>query len=129
MPIGQTLRAPTSATEVTYFSPWFSRGGNKCTLTCDVIASDGLTHFKIAVQTKNSEQSDKDQSTFVPQSGGATTMTLTTNSQTRWQVGANLDSANNGFLELVRFKYQVKADSGKHGWVHFRMLDPQWLTN
>lgn len=51
------------------------------------------------------------------------------NSQTRWEVGAGLGSGNNGFLELVRFKYTIKSNAAANGWVQFRMLDPQWLTN
>jgi hypothetical protein len=29
----------------------------------------------------------------------------------------------------VRFKYVIKSLANAHGWVHFRMLEPQWLTN
>lgn len=63
MAIGQIIRATkhaSSPTDTSYYSPWFPAGGNQAVFTCDVIAAQGLSYFKITVQTKNSEQSDKD---------------------------------------------------------------------
>ena len=44
-------------------------------------------------------------------------------------VGASLDSANQGMQDLVRFKFTLAAVATKHAWVHFRMLNPTWLSN
>jgi hypothetical protein len=133
MLLGQLLDGKPNAT-ATYFSPWFPRGGNLAKFTCQVFASESLSGggegFKISVETKNSEDSDKDQSAFTPQGGGAQTMTLTALALTTWEVGADLGSSNNGFLELVRFKYQlISATASTEPWVHFRILNPVWLTN
>jgi hypothetical protein len=131
MLLGQLLNGKPNTT-VTYYSPWFPRSGNLAQFTCQVFGSEGLSGgseaFKISVQTKNLEQSDKDVST--PQGGGAQTMSLTALALTTWEVGANLSSGNTGFLQLVRFKYELISATGSgEPWVHFRLLNPVWLTN
>lgn len=131
MILGQLLDG-TPNTTTAYFSPWFPRGGNLAKFTCQVFASESLSggseFFRILVQTKNSEDSDK--GAITPQGGTAQTMSLTALALTTWEVGANLSSANTGFLELVRFKYElVSATAGTEPWVHFRILNPVWLTN
>jgi hypothetical protein len=131
MILGQLLDGRPNAT-VTYFSPWFARGGNLAKFTCQVFAlealSGGSQGLKISVQTKNSEDSDKDAVT--PQGGGAQTMSLTPLDLTVWEVGANLGDVTVGFLELVRFKYQlISTTAATEPWVHFRVLNPAWLNN
>lgn len=130
MILGQLIVGIANTT-VTYYSPWFTRGGNLAKFSCQVVAYDDLAgsdKFQIGVETKNSEDSDKTVTT--PQGGAAVAMTLSPLTIKTWQVGANLSSANVGFLELVRFKYQiVSVNANKEPWVHIRMLNPVWLSN
>lgn len=127
MILGQLLDGIASTTS-TYFSPWFPRGGNLAKFTCQVFEFDEIDKFQISVQTKNSEDSDKDAT--APQGGSAQNMTLTQLALTTWEVGANLSSANAGFKELVRFKYEVVSlTASTEPWVHFRVLNPLWLSN
>lgn len=130
MILGQLLDG-VSATTTTYYSPWFPRGGNLAKFTCQVFAFDGLSgggeKLQIGVETKNSEESDKD---AVLMSGTPVNITLTILASTTWEAGANLSSANPGFKELVRFKYQIVSTSeGAEPWVHIRVLNPVWLSN
>ena len=130
MILGQLLNGTPSTTTV-FFSPWFPRGGNLAKFTCEVFASEGLgggsEFFRISVQTKNTEDSDK--ASITPQGGGAQNMTLTALALTTWEVGAGPSSANTGFLELVRFKYELVNTTGGEPWVHLRILNPVWLSN
>lgn len=129
MIIGQLLDGALGTS--TYYSPWFPRAGNLAVFACEVVQTDGSPSFKITVETKDSESSDKDSGTVVPQGGANNVITATANVITTFSVGAPLDStANNGFLQLVRFKYTLStAVEGSRPWVHFRMLNPIWLTN
>lgn len=45
--------------------------------------------------------------------------------------GIKLDGSQSvqGFLELVRLKYELTSTSEKRGWVTFRMLDTTWDTD
>lgn len=135
MIIGECIIAATDTLQETYtvyYSPWFPRGGNAATFVCEVIATTNIAEFLIDVQTKNSEQSDNEQDTFSPANGASNSITLTSNTATKFTVGAALNStASNGILELVRFRYQIIADEGfsGRGFAHFRMLNPSWLTN
>ena len=130
MIIGETLFSEDSADGDTYFSPWFPRGGNLMACTCEVIqvaAGANISAFTIQVQTKNKDQSDMSAASLL---STAQSITLTAGSYTKFNAGASLDSTTDqGVLELVRFCYKVKAQSGKLAWVHFRMLNPSWLSN
>lgn len=132
MILGQLLDGGKSRT-ATYFSPWFPRGGNLATFTCQVFDSAGLSgtdKFQITVQTKNRE--DSDNSASVPAGGGTNVIAMTpVLSETTFQVGGDFSSAvNAGFLELVRFKYELANSTGAvDPWVHFRMLPPNWSSN
>lgn len=130
MIIGQLLDGNEDGS-TTYYSPWFPRGGNRAVFACEVINTDQLLSFAVSVQTKNSESSDKDAGTFVPNNGANNAITLSAGTITTFTVGAALDdTANNGFLELVRFVYTLYDETaGSRPWVHFRMLNPIWLTN
>lgn len=128
MHIGQVLIAAESAIS-NYYSPWFPRGGNGAKMACQVIADGGLDDFSILVQTKNSEDDDAAAVAF----GTAQTITRgTAYKVTAWDVGTTVDGTGAGMKELVRFKYIVEGPTTPGsimGWVHFRMLAPQWLTN
>ena len=131
MLIGQLFDGQPNTT-VKYYSPWFPRAGNLAKFTCQVFASESLSGggegFKISVETKNADQSDKE--VITPQGGSAQAMTLTALALTTWEVGASLSSGNTGFLQLVRFKYELISTSGSvEPWVHFRLLNPLWLSN
>ena len=129
MLLGQLLDGGKSRT-TTYFSPWFPRAGNAGVFSCQVFDSAGLSgsdSFSITVQTKNEEDSDK--SASVPLNGGPITMTVTALAETSFAVGGSF-SAGAGFLELVRFKYDLVNTTGTADpWVHFRILAPNWLKN
>ena len=126
MPIGQVLLSSDGNTDV-YFSPWFSRGGNKATFVCDLIATAGLDDLSIQVQTKKAEDDDAN-STDV---GGTESISLgTINTQIAFQRGETLSGVSQGFEQLVRFKYSLTASSGETaGWAHFRMLNASWLRD
>ena len=125
MLIGQTIFSATTSATV-YYSPWFPRGGNRGRMTCNVVAAMNVDDFKIVVESKNSESDDVVTGANTWTSGS---ITLTANSETSWKAGASVDSTDPGLLELVRFRYELKADSGALGRIHFRMLPPQWFTN
>src|SRR5262252_9015983 len=128
MIIGQTIVATPDGVTTVYYGPWFHRNGNLAVMACDVIATSGLGAFVIDVQTKNTDESDK--TVVNPNSGASNSITLTANTVTNFQVGAALTStALLGFKELVRFKYGITASGAGNGWVHFRILNPAWLTN
>ena len=129
MIIGQALLSQDSTSGNVYYSPWFPRGGNKAVFSCEVIASANTTSdidtFHVQVQTKNAEDSDKDSVDL----GSATSITLGTDENiTSFQAGASLSSTDQGFKELVRFQYTVRAKASGLAWVHFRMLNPSWLV-
>jgi len=130
MIIGQSLFSQ-STTGTVYFSPWFPRGGNAATFACEVIASADTTAdidmFTIQVQTKNAEDSDM---SAVDVGTGASITLGTDEKVTNFEAGGKLSSATDqGFKELVRFQYTVKAKTNGRAWVHFRMLNPAWLSN
>ena len=117
--IGQVL------TVGTFYSPWFPRGGNGASMTLDVIAINGTsTAIQVTVETKNSEDADNEIDASTWASGSVTAVGTDT-----WTAGEEGgDAANQGFLELVRFKYAVTSSDG-WGNVLFRMLNPSWFTN
>ena len=130
MIIGQVLQVQVG-TNQTYYGPWSSAEGNLAVVSCEVIQTAGLAGFEITVQTKNTEDSDKDQ--VSPAGGTSNSITLSTETLTKFNVGAKLsDTTNLGFKELYRYKYFVdggESDPGGTGFVHFRMLNPAWLTH
>jgi hypothetical protein len=133
MIIGQVLQSVVQATK-TYYSPWIPTEGNLAVISCEVVDSEGLESFEITVQTKNSEDSDKDAVT--PKDGSSVSITIaTTETITKFNVGAKLSATGAtdvGFKELFRYKYEVAGPTegaSGNGFVHFRMLNPGWLTN
>jgi hypothetical protein len=107
--------------------------GNLAVISCEVVDSAGLESFRITVQTKNPEDSDKDAVT--PKDGGSVNIAITTTETiTKFNVGARLSATGAtdvGFKELFRYRYDVEGPEGAtgNGFVHFRMLNPGWLTN
>lgn len=126
MILGGLLIGKSAATN--YYSPWFPRGGNGAKMTCEVIADNGLDSFKILVETKNSDQGDNS-ATELNGPNGETITLGTVYNRHDFDVGDDVDGGTQGCLELVRFKYIVDGPASGIGWVHFRMLEPQWLTN
>lgn len=127
MIIGQVLHAINGAdgTETYYFSPWFGRGGNLMGLVADIIATEGLKEFGVTVQTKNTE--DADPGTGLTSEMVVNPVTAGTHNSV---VGATLPGATAGALELVRYRFRLEvAGTTADGWIHFRMLNPTWLTN
>lgn len=119
MLIGQTVLAPVSNTR-NYYSPWFPRQGNACTVVIEVLrASGALATFDCQVQTKNKEDDDNPGATpvgsAIPVSSSTTASVTTT-------------APRSEFKELVRYKYTL-AGSGAMRWVHFRALAPIWERN
>jgi hypothetical protein len=132
MIIGQVLQGVEQ--KGTYYSPWMSAGGNLAVMSCEVIDSQGLESFKVSVQTKNSEDSDKDAAT--PKDGANVSIGIsTTETITKFNVGAKLSATGAtdvGFKEIFRCKYDVTGSESVgagNGFVHFRVLNPGWLTN
>ena len=131
MIIGEVLQG-ISGTAKTYFGPWMPADGNLAVMSCEVIQTDGMDNFNVTVETKNSEQSDKDAAS--PAGGASNAITLSAETITKFNVGAKLsDTTNAGFKELFRYKFTSEASdaigSGGTGFVHFRMLAPAWLTH
>lgn len=126
MIIGQVLQAID--TTAVYYSPWMSAEGNLAVISCEVVASN-LGAFAITVQTKNTEDSDKD--AVAPNGGTSNAITLTTETVTKFNVGGKLSSSTDlGFKEMFRYKYELNnSEIGGTGFVHFRMLNPAWLTH
>jgi len=130
MIIGQTLVAQNESPANVYFSPWFPRGGNMATFTCDVIAvsaSADITSFAVEVETKNAEDGDNDADSLI--GGGGHTITLTAGTPTTFSAGQPLDSASQGFKQLVRFRYELTAKASTTAYIHFRMLNPERYSN
>ena len=121
--IGEVLSGKTSG-QAHYFSEWFPRRGNRARFTFNLVETDNLTELKVAIQTKNVEQSDDER---VYATGGTNhPMTLSADSILSFTAGAALgDTSDAGLLELVRVQYIVTG----HGFGHIRALDPQWFTN
>lgn len=117
MLIGQSVLAP-SAAAAKYYSPWFPRQGNECTVVIEVLrASGALTTFTCQVYTK--DQEDADPGTTVGSSitiGSSTTASTIT------------PAVRSGFKELVRYEITLQG-SGADRWVHFRSNPPIWEPN
>jgi len=114
--------------------PGFPRGGNSAIMSVETIDYGGsIVSFTIAVETKDATEHDGTlgttptgaSKTLTPGGGG-----LDRYYTTPWEVGDNVQGTAVGFQELVRFKYTLAFDTnGDEGWVHFRMLAPQWKSN
>ena len=90
-------------------------------------ASAKAVTFTVQVETKNQEDGDNSATELLvsPQS-----ITLTAGSFTKFNAGEDLDSGSQGIKELVRFKYVIKTETANTiAMVHFRMLNPSWLSN
>jgi hypothetical protein len=124
MLIGQTISSETASGN-TYYSPWIPRGGNAAIFVVDVIETADLQSFTITAQTKAVEDDDSAASAV----GGAKTVTLTNDTRTSFPRGTGVTGG--GFQDLVRFKYVIKQASSPSdlGYVHFRMLNPAWITD
>lgn len=117
MLIGQSILAPTGG--ATYFSPWFPRQGNACTVVIEVmLASGALTTFTCQVETKNNEDADSGLSNV----GSAFAISTSTST------GSTTTAARSGFKELVRYKFTATG-SGATRWIHFRSNAPIWQPN
>lgn len=131
MIIGQVLMATDNSGVKTYYGPWMPSEGNCAVMCCEVVATYQLQSFAVTVQTKDSDESDKDATT--PYNGSSNSITLSTETMTDFPVGTKLsDTTNGGFKEPYRYKFVVTgplAVGGGNGYVHCRMLNPSWLTN
>ena len=126
MIIGETLAAPLQGYTGVYFSPWFPRGGNAAIFQFDMIVAYNMSSVTVDIETKNTEDDDKDASSLKTE----TISSPSSGTRTRIEAGANLGaSATAGFKELVRYKYALAATSGRGGFIHYRMLTPAWLSN
>ena len=117
MIIGTTLLAKSSSAATVVYSPWFPRRGDAMTFVLDVISIDNAT-IDVSAYTKNSQSIDPGTAA----SGTSISETATTGT-------APASARVNDLLEWVRFKYEVTADPGTDGFVHFRMREPSWETN
>ena len=109
------------ATDVEIFSPWFPRGGDNVSVTLEVVDVDSAT-IEVELFTKNSEQSGDGVDTDSTNTVNISRNTLGRTSK-EW---APTDNANLSILEMVRYKFIVKADGN---WVLFRMLPPVWFDS
>lgn len=123
MIIGQTIFVDGEPV-ISYYSPWFARRGNAAVFVCDVIQTADVNSFDVGVETKASEESDGSAVALASEP-----ITLTANTRTSFEVGSGLAGA--GFKDLVRFRYDLAWNgSGVDlGYLHFRMLNPAWLTD
>ena len=77
-------------------------------------------------EAPNSESADPDPTD--PLLGSQTVNPVTVGTH-GFVVGANLATAD-GALELLRYRFRLEVPSTTaDGWIHFRMLNPTWLTN
>jgi hypothetical protein len=131
MIIGQTLHAINgSDATTTYYSPWFSRAGNLLGVAVDIIATEDLDKLSIGIETKKAEDADP---AYTTSTGTNLVKYEEISSVTvgihKFRAGANLDTAG-GLLDLVRYRFDLGVTSSEtDGWIHFRMLNPAWLTN
>jgi hypothetical protein len=117
MLIGQSVLAPTGG--ATYYSPWFPRQGDACTVVIETMRASGtLTTFSCQVETKNNEDADSAATNV----GSAITITTSTTAS------ATTTAARSGFKELVRYKFTATG-SGSTRWIHFRSNPPIWQPN
>jgi hypothetical protein len=129
MIIGQVLHAapsasPPSPATTTYFTTWFSSGGNLIGVACDVIQTQGLSAFKITVETKLREDDDNSRVTV----GSFESISLSAGIH-KFKRGATVASGHSGLKELVRYRLDLETNTNQLGWVHFRVLNPTWLAN
>jgi hypothetical protein len=134
MLIGQVLIKPLASPTPAgaYFSPWFPSGGNEILATVDVMAILGAsgseaTGIEIFIETKISEQDDAAVRSFGP-FGGAGGFAI---GRSTFTAGTSLSdlTASSGLLELVRYRYEIVGGAGGVAGIHFRMLNPTWLSH
>lgn len=129
MLIGQTLAAPATGGGAIYYSPWFPRGGNAGVFQLDLMEVVDMSTVQFAIETKNTEDDDKDALTSFASVTISSFSSLP--ARTKLVAGASLDSTttDSGFRELVRYRYTLDSSSSDGGFIHFRMLNPAWLSN
>ena len=129
MIFGQTIRAPYDGS-ATYYSPWFPRQGTKAVFGCHLINYGDASTFSITVETRKYED-DNQAANILEVDGGSANVTMSADTVTAVTRGIKLDGSQSvqGFLELVRLKYELTSTSEKRGWVTFRMLDTTWDTD
>ena len=126
------IRAPFEGS-ATYYSPWFPRMGTRATFGCNVVAaSPGVDSFEIQVQTKRSEDDNREES--IENVGAAEDIsTLSADSVEVFQRGNSLAGADGpttwGFRDLIRFKYTLQSKETGRAWLCMRMLAPSWETD
>jgi len=121
MVIGETLVAGSGGTTVC--SPWFEACGNAATFVVEVLRflpGTNQGRLRIVVRTKNSE--DTDPGTVIERTDFAGQWDIV-------RVGVN-SARYEGFLELVRFEYQLTVVAPNASCsAHLRMLPPIWESN
>jgi hypothetical protein len=130
MILGQVIRAVQGGTS-TYYSPWFPRLGTRAVFACNPIGFSEVEFLKIKTQTRKAEDENL-LTTTIKDVGAAEMVSLASADSVHTFLRGNpIDGSGSGqgFLDLVRFVYEVKSNSSKRGWVHFRMLDPTWETD
>lgn len=126
MIIGQTILTDSNGDPMTFYSPWFSRGGCGAEFVIDILNKSSAASLELGIQTKNSEDDN--------QTGTGGVVTIKTQTFTASGTvlagcdvkGALLNSSTEGLKELVRFRY-ILSGSGSQEWMHFRMLSPSWI--
>ena len=115
---GQLLFPGAAGAALSFYGPWFSRGGDNLRVTVDIIqrVSSQLT---IRVFTKNSEDTGDGSDADV---GTSIVASATGRATAEWTSGTA------GLKELVRYKYTVQSTgTGAGDWILFRMLAPVWF--
>ena len=122
----QTISVQGNGTSATtsFYSPWFSRGGDYGLFTLEVTKfSESTSTLSVAVDIAQKNSDDP---------GNGTDMGLTGFSIAGDATGASLRTTKdvtNGFKELVRYKFTISitsSTSGRTYWAAFRMLSPVW---
>lgn len=107
---------------MTYYTPWFPRGGDSAVFAFDVTAMTGNATVDVYAQTKNSETPD-----------GASSPDIVTANTKSCSAGVNewkpAGTDWDGCLELIRFKIVVGSNDESPSMAHLRALNPSWVTN
>jgi hypothetical protein len=113
MILGELLHAATIAA----YSPWFERQADAAVFCLRVVATcRGGTGFGVNVETKNTQDADSAASKI-----GSFAVSVPAVAGT-YSTGVLKD-----MKELVRYAYSETGAADE--WVHFQMMDPEWLWN